>query len=177
MKASPVQLLHVVFEKINVEYDHAHAPAEPPNPLTSAFSFEGVTLHTNVGISEEEQERTGEHLYQVSLELVIDNKKNDEVKDQCFCPYLVNARAVGLVRVPEAASKLAPVYDLALVNGASLLWSALREQICTITARMPVGQILLPSVHFQDLRLPPANQPSAAPLRKAGASRKKTVSA
>lgn len=177
MKASPVQLLNVVFEKLSVEYDHTNAPAEPPNPLTSVFSFEGVTLHTNVGIAEEERERNDEHLYRVSLELLIDNKKNDEIKDQCFCPYLVNARAVGLVRVPDAASKLAPIYDLALVNGASLLWSALREQICTMTARMPVGQILLPSVHFQDLRSAPRGNPGVSEARKVTAPRKKKAAA
>lgn len=41
---------------------------------------------------------------------------------------------------------------MAAVNGAALIWSAMREQVAATTARMQAGQILLPTVHFQDLR-------------------------
>ena len=42
--------------------------------------------------------------------------------------------------------------DLAAVNGASMLWSAVREQVLTITSRMRAGPVVLPSVHFHDLK-------------------------
>ena len=40
MKPSPVQLLQLTFRKVCVELDEKHCPSEPPNPLTSPFSFE-----------------------------------------------------------------------------------------------------------------------------------------
>ena len=151
MKPSPVQLLRLWFEKVSVEVDPKNAVAGTEDPL-SIFSFEGVTLRTAVGIAEVEDTQVEGHVYQISFELIVDNEKNKKNKQQRFCPYLINMTAFGVVRVPLAASKLAPVRDLALVNGAALLWSAMREQLAVLTSRMPPGQILIPTVHFQDLR-------------------------
>lgn len=152
MKPSPVQLLRIWFQKVSVELDEHHAPPEPASVATDVFSFEGVTMKTSVGIAEMEGSTSGAHVYQITSELIVDNKKNKASKHQRFCPYLLGIKTVGVVRVPADASKLAPVRDLALVNGAALMWAAMREQLATVTSRMPAGQILLPSVHFQDLR-------------------------
>jgi hypothetical protein len=64
-----------------------------------------------------------------------------------------------VVTVPPGAEKLAPPEDLAAVNGAALLWSAIREQVLALTSRMPAGPAMLPTVHFHDLK----RQPQAAP--------------
>ena len=151
MKPSPVQLLRLWFEKVSVEVDPKNVAGEDANSL-GVFSFEKVILKTAVGIAEVEDARTDGHFYQVSFELIVDNKKTKKSKQPQFCPYLISMTAFGIVRVPSAASKLAPVRDLALVNGAALLWSAMREQVAFLTSRMPPGQVLLPTVHFQDLR-------------------------
>lgn len=42
MKASPIQLLQLMFKHVKVELDPEHLPAEVPNPLTSVFTFDGV---------------------------------------------------------------------------------------------------------------------------------------
>lgn len=73
-------------------------------------------------------------------------------------PYL----AVALVRIPPGAERLAPPYDLAVVNGASLIWSAFREQLKNLTYRMPNGPVMLPSVHFHDLKSTQSAPPSVA---------------
>lgn len=57
-----------------------------------------------------------------------------------------------MIRVAPGAAVLGDVEDLAVVNGTSLLWSAIREQVSTLTARMPAGMVTLPTVNFQDLR-------------------------
>lgn len=168
MKPSPVQLLRLWFQKVSVEVDARNVPPEPRNSLSDIFSFEGVTLKTAVGIAEVEDHGGDGHVFQVSCELTIDNVKNKGSKQQRFCPYLIGIAAVGVVRVPAAAAKLAPIRDLALVNGAALMWSAMREQIATVTNRMPAGEILLPTVHFQDLRSDVSEsqeKPSRAPRR------------
>ena len=161
MKPSPVQLLQLTFRKVCVELDERHCPSEPPNPLVSLFSFEGVTLKTNVGFGEREGTPAEEgKVYQLDFELIVDNEVREGEKGQRFSPYLIDVRVAAIVRVPPGAEKLGPPKDLGIVNGAALLWSALREQIANVTSRMPMGQVMLPTVHFHDLKS--SAQPPAA---------------
>ncbi len=156
MKTSPVQLLQLFYQKVSVEFDRRHVPESLPNPLSNVFSFDGITLTTGVGIEELEAPSSEEHIFQVSFELRLDNAEIPENTSQRFSPYLLDIQAVSIIRVPAVASKLGPLRDLALVNGAALMWSAIREQVAAVTSRMPLGQVLLPTVHFQDLKSPEA---------------------
>ena len=135
MKPSPVQLMQLMFKHVKVELDPAHLPAEVPNPLTSVFTFDGVSLQSEVGIGEADPDHERGTVFFVELRVVVDNEPNPDNKDQKYAPY-----------------KLADAEDLAAVNGASMLWSAVREQVLTITSRMRAGPVVLPSVHFHDLK-------------------------
>lgn len=152
MKPSPVQLLQLTFRKVSVEVDERHMPEEPPNPLLSVFSFSGVVLQTTVGFGDAESMDKDGAVFQLTLDLLVDNEQAADEPDQRFSPYLLDLRASALVKVQPGAEKLAPPRDLAIVNGAALMWSALREQVATVTSRMPLGQVLLPTVHFHDLK-------------------------
>ncbi len=153
MKPSPVQLLQLTFRKICVELDERHCPAELPNPLISLFSFEGVTLKTNVGFGERDDlPAENGNVFQLDFELIVDNETREEEKEQRFSPYLIGVRAAAIVRVLPGAEKLGLPHDLGIVNGASLVWSSFREQIASVTSRMPMGQVMLPTVHFHDLK-------------------------
>jgi preprotein translocase subunit SecB len=158
MKVSPVQLLQLYFEKVSIDTSPEHVPETLSNPLTEPFSFEDVTLNTEVGIAELGAEDGARH-YRVSVQLSVLNARDESNLKQRFCPYVINIRSVGLVRVAPGAEKLASPRDLAAVNGAALVWSALREQVASVTSRMPVGAVLLPTVNFLDLRSD-ANKPA-----------------
>lgn len=179
MKPSPIQLLQLFFQKVSVELDEQHAPEVPPNPLTNFYSFEGVTLKTGVGIAEMEGPTNDDHVFQLTFELKAENAEIADSKSQRYSPYLLDLRAVALIRVPALARKLGPARDLALVNGAALIWSAMREQVATVSARMPLGQVMLPTVHFQDLLSPEAIAMSAKSATRAQkpAKASKSVSA
>lgn len=151
MKPSPVQLVQLMFDKVSIELDPRHAPQEPYG-FNTGFSFDGVLLKTQVWLAEREQAASEERVFEVLLALSVENKKQKDKKAQRFSPYLLDFKARAVVRLPGSASKLAPPEDLVVVNGAALLWGAMREQIASMTARMPAGQIILPTVHFQDLR-------------------------
>ncbi|HNU10988.1 MAG TPA: hypothetical protein PKJ45_06445 [Rubrivivax sp.] len=152
MKPSPIQLLQVMLKHVRVELDPEHLPQEMPNPLTSVFTFDGVTIQTEFGIGEADPDHDRGRLYFTSLQVVIDNVPNPEVKDQKFAPYRIDVAAEGLVLVPKGAEKLGPPVDLASVNGAVMLWSVVREQVLTLTSRMRAGPVMLPTVHFHDLK-------------------------
>lgn len=152
MRPSPVQLLQVQFKKVSIELDEAHAPKDPPNPLTAVFTFDGVAIHTEVGIAETDSSHPNGTVYFVSLQVIVDNKVDAEVESQRFCPYKINVQAQAMLLVRNGAEELAPIADLASVNGAALLWSSIREQVLAISSRMPIGAVMLPTVHFQDLK-------------------------
>ena len=152
MKASPIQLLQLMFKHVKVELDPEHLPAEVPNPLTSVFAFDGVSLQSEVGIGEADPDHERGTVFFVELRVVVDNEPNPDNKDQKYAPYKVDVAVEGVVLIPKGAEQLADAEDLAAVNGASMLWSAVREQVLTITSRMRAGPVVLPSVHFHDLK-------------------------
>ena len=152
MKPSPVQLMQLMFKHVKVELDPAHLPAEVPNPLTSVFTFDGVSLQSEVGIGEADPDHERGTVFFVELRVVVDNEPNPDIKGQKYAPYKVDVAVEGVVLIPKGAEQLADAEDLAAVNGASMLWSAVREQVLTITSRMRAGPVVLPTVHFHDLR-------------------------
>ena len=152
MKPSPLQLMQLMFKHVKVELDPAHLPAEVPNPLTSVFTFDGVSLQSEIGIGESDPHHERGTVFFVELRVVVDNEPNPDIKGQKYAPYKVDVAVEGVVLIPKGAEQLADAEDLAAVNGASMLWSAVREQVLTITSRMRAGPVVLPSVHFHDLK-------------------------
>ncbi|MCW5238067.1 hypothetical protein [Verminephrobacter eiseniae] len=164
MKPSPVQLVQLMFKHVKVELDPAHLPEEIPNPLTSVFTFDGVSLQSEVGIGEADPNHERGTMFFVELRVAVDNVPNPDTADQKYAPYKIDVVIEGVVLIPRGTEQLGDPEDLAAVNGASMLWSAVREQVLTITSRMRAGPVVLPSVHFHDLKKQPeASKVSAAP--------------
>lgn len=160
MKPSPIQLLRLNFKHVNVALDPSHLPPEIPNPLEAVFTFDGVTIHTEVGVGGAEPGDNGQ-FYFLELRVVVDNQPQSDSTSQKFSPYTIDIATEGVVLVPNGAEKLGSPEDLAVVNGTSLLWSAVREQVLSLTARMRAGPVMLPTVHFHDLKKQAAAQPAA----------------
>ena len=184
MKPSPIQLLQLTFKRVHVEIDQAHAPIEPTNPLTTAFVFDGVSITTEVGLAEIDMAHERGQMYLVSLQVLIDNNTETDESDRKFSPYRIDIEAAGIVVLSRGAEKLGSAHDLVTVNGAALLWSAIREQLLTLTSRMPAGPVMLPTVHFHDLKQAtaisqespaPQIEPEAAKPAKVKAAAKKTT--
>lgn len=152
MKPGSIQLLQLFFKHVRVEVDATHMPSELANPLTSAFVFDGINIGTEFGIVEIDPSPERGRMFLVSLRVVVDNKPIPKAEGQLFSAYKFDVEVNGIVAVPPGAERLGMPKDLAAVNGASLLWSAIREQVVALTARMPAGPVMLPTVHFQDLK-------------------------
>ena len=177
MMPSPVQLMRLNFNRVQVEIDAAHMPAELPNPLTTVFVFDGVSLSTEVGLGEIDMAHERGPLYLVSLRLRVDNQPSDAEPNRKFSPYRIDIEAAGVVLLPHGAEKLGPPTDLVTVNGAALLWSAIREQLLTLSSRMPAGPAMLPTVHFHDLKQAapvPAGPDAEGAVTQAAAPAKKS---
>lgn len=165
MKASPVQLMQLMFKHVRVEMDPEHQAPQMINPLTDVFTFEGVNLSSEVGIGEADMNHERGRVYFVELRVAVDNVPNPASARQRFAPYKIDVAVEGLVLIPKGAEELADPQDLAAVNGASMLWGAVREQVTTITSRMRAGPVVMPSMNFHDLRK--TNDASQAPTSPA----------
>jgi hypothetical protein len=166
MKPAPLQLLQLIFRKVSVEVDERHAPEEPPNPFTSIFVFDGVEITTECGIGDLDPDHERGRLYLVTLRVVIDNQAKRQGPQRKYCPYLIDVEVRGVVVVPKGAEQLGPPDDLASVNGSSLLWSAVREQVLSVTSRMSAGPVMLPTMNFHDHKTSSKDDTQATPAAK-----------
>ena len=177
MKLAPIQLIQVVFKRVRVELDAQHVPETPINPLLEAFVFDGIPVSTEFGIGLVDANDERGQMYLTSLRVVVNNKAPEGKTLPKYSPYLIDVEAGGVVLLSKGAEKLGRAEDLVSVNGASLLWSSIREQVLSLTARMPAGPVTLPTVNFHDLRhkpdepgVVPAKSPSIPPKRTAKSS-------
>ena len=149
MKLAPIHLGEVSFRRVSVELDAGRLGPDGILPGTVSDGH-GVDIGTNVSFSQMEDDDEPGSRYFLVLRVLIENKASEG--DVLFSPYLVDVEAGALIRALPGAEELGDVDDLVVVNGTSLLWSSIREQVCNLTARMPAGVLMLPTVNFHDLR-------------------------
>jgi hypothetical protein len=151
MRTAPVQLSQISFRRVSVELDAARIPEDGSAPKDVAFDLDRVNIATHVSFSPTDESEEPGTSFLLALRVVIDNPSTNEA-DLRFSPYLVDIEAGAVVRALPGAEVLGDIQDIIVVNGTSMLWSAIREQVCTLTARMPAGLIMLPTVNFHDLK-------------------------
>ena len=115
-------------------------------PVVSVHADPQYQQETDLGRPEYSTKVVVEHdpdnsRYQVVLEIL--SEAENEEKRQAYRIHLV---AIGFFRVDPSWPN-DPI-KLLHINGASILYSAAREFLITITARGPWGQIILPSISF-----------------------------
>ena len=124
---SPLEISSYFFPLVSVTADPHYNPdkaqTEPEYKIRSSV---------------EHDEKNG--LYQVAVEITLEPESEDK-----RLPYSIKMIGIGLFRVatdwPEPEKLLA-------INGASIIYSAAREFLITITSRGPWGQIFLPAHSF-----------------------------
>lgn len=152
MRPSVIQLRQLVFKGIHLE------PVEPSEEATSGEAangdFEGIVFRVNLGIETlaTAEENKGSHTFVVMLGIAIDNTEGKP------SPYLLDMTALGLIEVNEQVDQEKRA-DLAAVNGASLIYGAIRELVTTLTARSIAGPFVLPTMDFRDHLLPTEGPP------------------
>ncbi len=152
MKQSPTQMLQLFFRWVRIELDESQLPEEPMNPLIAAHWLEGVTIESEFSIALLDDANERGRMYMASLRVQIANEPSADGSGKNFSPYKIDVDARATVLVLKGAETLAPPEDMAAVNGASLIWSAIREQVASVTARMLAGPLVLPSMSFRDLK-------------------------
>ena len=170
MQLSPLQLMEYTFDSVSVmpvdayEADPAFAPGLVFFPGKLAMSAE-----TGLALLDEQEKYTD---FGVKLNLRVGPKEAAQA------PYNIQVSVRGTVRMhlTQAQGQAEERRVRALVNGASLLYGAIREMVSNITSRSAHGPLLLPSLSFQDLaNQQPALVPSAALPKAVPAKRKRAA--
>ena len=127
---SPLQLKNYFFTHLSV---HANPKG------TQAGS---LTLEPSISF-----QKNADTASQWSLAVRVILKSNDP---QTPFPYEADISIQGLVEVHESfpAEKRE---QLAVVNGLGLLYSAIREMVLTVTARLANGPLCLPTLNFTEV--------------------------
>lgn len=169
MQLSPLQLLEYTFDGVSVipvegyEADPAFAPGLVFFPGKLAMSAD-----TGLALLDEKEKYSD---FGVKLTLRVGPKEDAQA------PYNIQVSVRGIVRMhlTQVDGQAEERRVRALVNGASLLYGAVREMVSTITSRSAHGPLLLPSLNFQDLashkpdEVAPTALPSSAPAKRKSA--------
>jgi|GEM_PF-2623104 hypothetical protein len=156
MKKSDIQLLQTSLLKLSLEPvpDSKFENRRPSNP----FEYAKVVLETSKECTKLREYWTGiappvesirETTYHVQLGLRTPAGSDD------VGPYRfeIVCSAVIVVMPDRKVGKLTDD-DVALQYGLTLLYGIIREQISTLTYKMPWGQVMLPTLTFLDEKTP-----------------------
>jgi preprotein translocase subunit SecB len=141
MRPSPVRLEHYHLTTLSLTPVEEYAPSfdEGIYPRFADAEF-------SIGVRLGEPGEDAAKQFLVHLDLAAKPKAG------AAFPYQFALGADAIVSFHGADSDPAKVRDLVLVNGASLLYGALREVLLTLTSRFPNGPLMLPSADFRNLR-------------------------
>lgn len=143
MQLSPLQLLEYTFDGVSVipieGYQAEFAPGLVFFPGKLAMSAD-----TGLALLDEKEKYSD---FGVKLTLRVAPKEDAQA------PYNIQVSVRGIVRMhlTQADRQAEERRVRALVNGASLLYGAVREMVSTVTSRSAHGPLLLPSLNFADL--------------------------
>jgi preprotein translocase subunit SecB len=176
VQLSPLQLLEYTFDGVSVipvegyEADPAFSPGLVFFPGKLAMSAD-----TGLALLDEKEKYSD---FGVKLTLRVGPKEDAQA------PYNIQVSVRGIVRMhlTLANDQAEERRVRALVNGASLLYGAVREMVSTVTSRSAHGSLLLPSLNFQDLarhkpdEVTPAALPSSVPSKRSSKAKAKVGS-
>jgi preprotein translocase subunit SecB len=176
VQLSPLQLLEYTFDGVSVmpvegyEADPAFAPGLVFFPGKLAMSAD-----TGLALLDEKEKYSD---FGVKLTLRVGPKEDAQA------PYNIQVSVRGIVRMhlTQVDGQAEERRVRALVNGASLLYGAVREMVSTVSSRSAHGPLLLPSLNFQDLAshkpddAAPAVLPSSVPAKRRSKAKAKVGS-
>jgi preprotein translocase subunit SecB len=149
MRASVIQLKELRYQKICVDLGK---PLEELSSLEAeGFDYNGVNFQVRlesgpVAIGEAKES----NVFHVRLGIIVNNESGK------IAPYKIDMMAVGIFEVAETVDAAIRA-DLAMVNGASIIYGAIRETVVNLTSRSVAGTSILPTMDFRDHSKNPQN--------------------
>lgn len=140
MQPSAIQLTECVYLGIKVV---PRPPSE--DDMGGNFDFEGVFIGEGVDLSILDENKENPKIFGIKLHIVIENKEGKKA------PYDIDIEAAGVFSIAEDMP-IDTREDFVKINGCAVLYSAIRDQVLTLTSRSMRGAMMLPTVNFLDLK-------------------------
>jgi hypothetical protein len=146
---SPLQLRQLLFTRVSVEalYPMEDAAAH----WAPTYDFADTEVQLNVELGEREGSDGQSHTYRMGIDLKI----SQPAEDASHIPYAIDIAAKAWFTLADTGMSADQRRSIVEVNGASMIISAIRDEIARITARSILGMLTLPT-----LRIIPASQRS-----------------
>ena len=141
MQPSNIQLQEFFYLAIKV----AARPNTNEEAEVVPFDFNGVHIAEGVELSVIDSNKENPKLFAVKLRIVVENKEGK------LAPYDVDVEAAGIFEVLPSMP-IEEREEFVLINGCSVIFGAIRDQLLTLTSRSVRGPLLLPTVTFLDYR-------------------------
>lgn len=164
MRTSPLQLQHSQFAGLSLIA--SEQSAETSETFYPPINADDIKVEINVGVLADEPAR-GEYMLTIGV-------SNGEPPPTF--PYRFAARIEGFFEIKSEEPK-DDRKRLAVINGASMLYGIIREQLLNLSHRHKNGPLLLPSLDFRPLKERQKDEAPAAPKPKSTKAprRKKTT--
>jgi len=127
LAAPPLELKKYFFPYVQIAADAEYEPSE--KEITPNFEVKTSLEHDEAN-----------HVYQVVIEIVAEPED-----EESRIPYSIHLIAVGLFTVN---SEFPEPEKLLRITGASMLYSAAREFVITVTSRGPWPHVIIPTISF-----------------------------
>jgi hypothetical protein len=142
MNRSPLQLKHYHFVSLALQAREDIDPASLAESAGPYPDFDGITLEPEVSLfSDDDAGECGPYLLRLAM--------GYHPEDDHF-PYSFEVVIEGVFSL-EDGSNTTDCKKTVVINGASVLYSAVREQLMTLSGRHLYGPMLLPALNFQHL--------------------------
>lgn len=141
MLPSKLQLQEFFYLTIKI----AARPGAPGEVEAAPFDFNGVNIAEGVELSVIDDNKVDPKVFALKLRIVIENQQGKIV------PYDIDIEVAGIFSVIPTMP-LEEREEFVLINGCSVLFGAIRDQILTLTSRSARGPLVLPTVNFLDYR-------------------------
>ncbi len=124
---APLELKRYFFPLVHIAADPQYEPEK---------GMERVNFDVRTSLTKDEND-----LYQVAVEIIAEPEDEEH-----RIPYSIHLIGVGLFSVSKEWKE---PERLLKINGASMIYSAAREFLITVTARGPWQPVILPAISFR----------------------------
>lgn len=142
MAGPPLQLEESFFDTVSLEVAPEYVPDSEGRQRQH-----GVEIRLNLATLDDDPE-----VWRVTLDLTDKDVGGETPR------YHFRLRTIGFFRWAADERPAEDVAQAVAVNGASILYSSAREYLLMLTSRTPWGQITLPTMSFEDVRVTPDAQ-------------------
>ncbi len=149
MKESILQLKDYFITKTFVELNSGFRFDEPSN-----LEAEDLTLDIESNMLMHPE--TKEEVFKVDMKISV---KSESIK-KCNLPYIFDISSVGIFSLADSCKENRE--KIAVINGATILFSSVRDYLAGITGHGPFPRLLLPTVDLRGLAKNEPTKPKSA---------------